>query len=377
MSPMPLIRFGLLGLLLWRTAVAFSRLRRTLGDRTARFRDRELRVALVRGRNSIERVSVGIDVPDRYRFVLRREKQIDGLAKWLRLAEEVQTGDAAFDAHVFVVSEDDRLRAALRADPSLRAAAVALLADPEVRAVRCNRGRLWIECDADLKSDVGEAEAIEPFAQRHLEALDRVAASLAAAPAPEWDAARGRAADHEHAIYAVCVALGIGAIVAFFWSQGHGMPRTLQFERVETIAIWFAAAAGLILLAAAVALLARTPRLHVVLLEIVVAAIPAAWFLSRTALAEHNIRAAQPRPREVVVQIVDRREHRGRRGRRTYSLSLAGWPDRSIDGWLGVPGGLYRATAGFDCLRVAYADGRLGDAWIAAAAPTRCDSNGY
>lgn len=371
---MPLIRFGLLGLLLWRTAVAFARLRRRLVGEPVRWRRRELVVDVSRGKSDVERVCVGIRVPDRLRFVLRREGAFDALGKWLHLAEEFQTGDSRFDDKVFVVSEDDPLRLALRDDRELRAIAGAMLEDPQVSSIRCNEGLLWVECTSDLARSVDDLTAVEPVARSHLENLDALAARLAAASAPAWDDARDRAARWEQGVYVVCLALGIGGIVWFLLSSVPGPPQPLSYEHVEQVAALAAVASACVLGATAVFRLFGTPRLHLVLLEIVLAAGPGAWFWARSVLAEYNMHGLQGSPRSVLVHIDDREIVYGRRRSHSYYLTLSGWPDPEFDGRLQVSSYLYSLSERYDCLSVRYFPGRLGDPWIAEPVPSDCSS---
>ncbi len=108
-------------------------------------------------------------------LLLRAETRIDRAGKSLRINRETQTGDAAFDAGVYLESEaEDSLVLAVLAEPAMRAGVIACLTLGATSVTLDEEGDLGIELP------LPHNELIEPA--RLTAALDALAATAEAIP---------------------------------------------------------------------------------------------------------------------------------------------------------------------------------------------------
>lgn len=132
-------------------------------------------------------VSIGIPCDERFEFSLRRERWTDRMAKTLHLVHEFQTGDAEFDAAVYIAADESGIGDWLAQDAEARKELLNLLAMPvyentRVTAIAAARGvltltalcnpPLFASAPADLSRTVATARVPGLMTQR-----DRLQAS--------------------------------------------------------------------------------------------------------------------------------------------------------------------------------------------------------
>lgn len=282
-------------------------------------------------------VRMGLPLPKAFQFRLRDESAFDRACKRVGIAAERWVGDAAFDAQLFIESDDDRVVRALGTNPDLRRRLLDVRGAFEASGYRriqliAAGGRVWFEAhkrkadfDPALLNATGDA----------LDALTRALAPMARSTLGA-DPFTRRAA----VILAVNAAL---IALAVFGGIRAGQ------EPTELLSEWglarLVAPVGLTLGVAwcwgALRWLQNSSRAHRVLAELVVLGIPAAWGSCFALAREFNIAFDTTPNWERIEFVRAEATYRscGKGGRSTctrYVLHVGsglppwGWPDRLI-----------------------------------------------
>jgi len=370
---MLIVRFGLLFWLFVRLIFLFEKLRTRFSGTPGTVDGNLILYKIQRDqKRKALRGAFGVVAPDTFRFSIRQEKYFDRVAKLLGIAREFQTGDRKFDEQAYILSEDQRLLTALAVDKALREHITALLDAGNPCVVHCAGGRLWAEYRGKDFPDRTAPDIViaRQFGGEVAPVLAKLRDRLTAIRVEQWQDKRDPHVTREWIFYGASVALAAVAVLMFLWSMGMGFPRSMLFDNAERLALGVTGIGVLALLAAAVLMLRGTSRLHLVLIEILITMAPAAWYVSRTAYAEQNIRADRSPRQEEMIRVVDRYSRSGRRGRRSYYVTLEKWPDARIDRTMQVHFAEYSQLVPGQCVRVGYHGGRYGDPWIDSMEPS-------
>jgi hypothetical protein len=372
-----LVRFGLVFWLLVRMIFAIEKLRTRFTGDPVTIGETPILYKMIRNKQKkVTSLAFGIVVPDTLCFTIRKEKYFDRVAKVLGIASEFQTGDRAFDQQAYILCEDQTLLRALAVNAPLRKAVAALLDTGDAKALRCNAGRLWIECPAKAAPNrsLNDHAIVQLLGDDVAPKLATMRDVLTPLRAESWTPERDPHVARERFFYVLAVALIIIALCSFIWSMGLGFPRSLLFDNAERLAVNTAVLGTVIFVAAAFFMLRGTSRLHLVLLEILLTMAPASWYVGRVWYAEQNVRQDHSTEEQAIVRIAGHYISSGRRNSKSYFLQIEGWPDSRIPSRFQVHADLYNAAAGSPCAQVVYHRGRYGDPWIESMRPTAsCD----
>jgi hypothetical protein len=171
------------------------------------------RLSLQRGKYRVVATTFGLAFEHPVFFRLARESGWDRFFKRIGFAHELQTGDAAFDATVYVTCDHPALAPVLQADAGARAAILALF-DAGAQRIFADGANLWVRRAGHREPDATE-----------LALLATVREALQAVPATDLPTLRDPY---------FWRALGIGAVA---WSLAlYGLPATLEAAtRVEPL----------------------------------------------------------------------------------------------------------------------------------------------
>jgi hypothetical protein len=282
-------------------------------------------------KNRLRGITVGARTRTRLEFDLKPEGTLDRWAKSVGLSIEGELGHGRFDRELYLVADDPQVVGALRRD---RAIAEALLAvfdagGPGVERPKrlvCRGGvvRVHATCNVDQAEAAAIAARFAPALTDVARALESAAAG-SARPDPLW----------WRSTLLVSIAGGL-AINGF--AQGlrvlvGRLPDTLDDGAVFAMALFVGGLVLAALVAATLFLLGRTSRAHLVLLEVLLVGGFGAVATAAVELRDLNVEAATAEPVTHETVVESRHEHRGRRGSRSWSVTLAPWPgsDGSVD----------------------------------------------
>ncbi|MCE3004965.1 MAG: hypothetical protein LW860_20060 [Xanthomonadaceae bacterium] len=310
----------------------------------------------------------GVTAPPGYDFRLHPEGWLDRLGRSLGVNAERSVGDRDFDEAIFIESDDERLVAALRGAPALRARILDLQRQLMIAGFsnctwQAAGGRLWLEAS-------GEADPLPELTAGIVATLDALVRAL-----PATNASSRLRGDPFVRRALLLLALNVGFVVLAIATLLRVMP-----GRTDLLEPWSLFSAmlvpGLVLGGAYLVVAARwlrnSARAHRVLAEILVLGVPAIVVGGYGLAREANITfdTSAPGWRVVEQASTSHRTYRcGRRNRRTCHEYVLRLPS-GIDGE-GQPRGLDLDRATFDRLPVQgpvaidVRPGALGFAWVA------------
>ena len=320
-------------------------------------------------KGSLVALAIGVPVRTALEFELKREGWIDRAAKAIGLSVEAQLGRPRIDDALYLVADEPRVASALRADRELVDALHALFtpAAPEVtnvRRVACRNGMLVLSMGTRAKGDQGVRLAAD-IAPAVIDAATRLASAHPGTPPPDrlwW-----------RAVLVLALASGLlahGAIDAFHLVFDH------THDTLDLPGLWWLAgpvAAGVLCVLAAltVALLGRSSRAHLVLVEAMLLAAIGVPLGAMVELRDYNMEADTSAPARYTVHVEGKSVHRSSKGGRTYYVQFGPWP--------GQPGGYDKVVSSSDFDRFLYGSdatvvirqGGLGIRWLESATPAR------
>lgn len=268
-----------------------------------------------RDKKRVTAVTIGMAAPSPTWVRMHVESRLDRFFKRIGAANELQTDDGAFDDRVYLTCDHPAVTELVAASPDLRAAVLAAL-DVGATAVRYDGQTVWLD------QLPGEAAT-----DAQLDALLRV--QRASAPIEHtprrWfaDPFLWKALLIEGVVWAM---LGY-AIGAFAEVLIHREDVHLHPDHVITVGLGVAAVAFLALVIVTWLVLRGSSRGHRVLVESAVVLLLGLPVTSVQVVGDTN-RAFDDAPAVTAIAAVERcevREHRGKRGRKSYSYHV--WLD--------------------------------------------------
>jgi hypothetical protein len=233
----------------------------------------------------------------------------------------------------------------------------------KVQRVTCREGVLRAQFATDAAT--GDAERIAAEVAPVLVDLGaRLAADHPGTPA--HDRLRPRALG----LFAVAAALAAHGLLEGLHLAVSFVPDTLDDRALWAITLPTSALVLLALAAATVLLLGRTSRAHGVLLGVLLIAVLGVPLGALGQLRDLNMEADTSPAETHVVPVTDKHTVKGRKGGRSYYVTLGAWPGRPDGHEIQVThGGYDRYYLGQD-VTVVQRRGYLGIPWLESAEPT-------
>jgi hypothetical protein len=289
----------------------------------------EFRYTVDRGKhNVVNSVTVAIELPGKLRFALRPEGEFDPLAKKLGISREFQTADERFDRRIYIDCENAALNDALVKNQELRNAVYGLLPTGTGRRLRAAKGWLWLSSpvsgiDKD-KSD--ELIAIETL-RACRPALDKVRGEVRsiAANVGEVDPTRRKRDALMSTIVTILASGGMG-FVFYLWDDRFQLVR----EGIHYTAALVTLGIVGVLLATTLIWLRGTPRSHKLVMDVLLAALPAAWVAALGGAMHFNQSAESPEARRLTIPLARAYAQKGQK-QSDYYVVVEGWPDTRAD----------------------------------------------
>lgn len=282
-------------------------------------------------------IDLGTEVPDFFRFELKRETWSDRFFKWLGLSVEKQFGHDGFDRLVYVASDDEHLFNRVADSPELRLAAQRLMVLAEsgcrMQRVICANGMLVARIGrGSLFSDMDDAKRLGRARAAAQPLLEQLACALRASARPELPPRRR----DPFLLPAVLVlasstALAVNGLLFLVRPVLFDSAFLLDKARLLDLTLWGGSAILFVLLAAHFILLARSARAHLYLLELLLVGSFGAYTTAASELREANMEwdnsAVSIREAPIVRQSISR----SRRSGTSYYLHVKDWYGNGFD----------------------------------------------
>ena len=312
-------------------------------------------------KGKLRTLQVGTRTRARLEFELKPETGIDRFAKSIGLSSEGEIGHGRFDRDLYLVADDPAVVRALRGDRALAESLLDLFASggPGVTAVKrvvCRAGMLRV----DFKTD-GTAADGPRIAGNVAPAILAVAGALG-------DTSAGAGGDRlwwrAAILLAIASGLAVNGALHAVRLVATRLPDTLDNGALWLVSMPVAALILVGLVVATLMLLGRTSRAHLVLAEVLLVGGLGAAATAVTEVRDLNIEADSSTAVAHATNIVDQQVHRGRRGRRTYSVTLAAFPGSDGAFRMKVDKHEYDRLAIGMPVTVQVREGYLGLAWL-------------
>jgi hypothetical protein len=319
-------------------------------------------------KGSLLSLHVGVRTRTALDFELRHEGWFDRAAKAIGLSVEGQLGTRRIDDALYLLADEPRVIAALRADRELADALFALFSKawPQVKKVQrvtCRDGVL--RAQFATKAASGEADRIAADVAPELIALGaRLAADHPGTPAN--DRLRPRAL----VLFAAASALAAHGLLEGLHLAVSFVPDTLDDRALWAFALPASALVLFALAAATVLLLGRTSRAHGVLLGVLLIAVLGVPLGALGQVRDLNMEADTSPAETHVVQVTDKHIVRGSKGSHSYYVTFGAWPGRTDGHEIQVTHGDYDRYYLGQEVTVVLRRGYLGIPWLESAEPT-------
>jgi len=326
-------------------------------------------------KGSLVRLRIGVPCHDDFHFSLRPERRFDRLCKWLRIAVERTVGDAAFDQRFYLLTDDGAFCDYLARNAGLRAALQQL--DGQIARsgyalveARCYRGRLWTEV-AVKKGAIDEKE----LARSLLPVLSECSAHLDRIARPQAHTRRDPFIWKAIALLMLSTGLAVNGGMHMLRIGFGDLPFLLDPAQALSAAAGITAVLLPGLLAAAVVLLGRSARTHMVLLELLTVGAFGIFSTSFTLLRDANIEWDGSPARSQPSQVLHKEIKTGKGT--TYYLHVADWRRPGRERSIRVGGRTYDQYEVGQTIRFMQKPGHFGWPWIESIAPRPMLPEGY
>jgi hypothetical protein len=310
---------------------------------------------------AIDALVVGFDAPSGWRFNFRREGPFDRFAKAIGLAREFQTGDVAFDGRIYIECDDATLHRQL-ARRELRNAIFSLFAKSAIRSLAGAESRLWFTLSTAGWDKQRSDEEIGRDAAAPLLSHARVLREQMAKPVASDDTSRDPSRVVRRRFAFALLALAIAAGAGLIWQWRHAEHQVV-LDHIPRIAAGVTATIVILLLVVMAVTLGGTARAQRVLLDILIAGIPAAGLAAYFGVMYCNESFDESRVRRVPVPVERSWVETSRKGSRYYYAKLR-WPDARAAATRNLRPAEYAVLASARCVDVLWREGRFGDGWI-------------
>lgn len=275
---------------------------------------------------------VAVKAPNEFDFVFKRESTYDRICKFLGLSVEHQVGEASFDKLVYIVSNDGHLMDELLTQDQVKERVLALfqldMYECVVTQIRCAHGRLWATVKVGKQfQHASDFKYLNKVQDRVATMLQPLGDLLHGARPPTQAKLRDRFIVRA-AIVLACstglVANGLSHLLRIFLL-------TDDFT-IDVAQLWWYAAYGggalvVLMVFLALALLGRSARAHLVLVELVLVGSIGAVTTVFAELRDLNTEADSSAAVLVTSPVLGKTVSRSRKSGTHYYVQVADWVD--------------------------------------------------
>jgi hypothetical protein len=345
-------------------------------------RDGEYEFKLKTNKGKVVGFLFGVTGVREFDFTAKPETWYDRFFKKLKVSKEIQTGDAAFDDLVYILSDNSLLEKKLVASDAIRNAVKSIFHFGQgkkmtVERLECRQGRLWIKCSTkndSIESNVNElAKPLLP----KLFSIAKELNNLDTSGYNRWS---------DPFVYKSLVVLGVSTGLAV--NAGLQLFRTwlgdFPFIVYSKLLFVHSILAGLLIVAALTFFtlwwLKNSSRTHIVLIELLSIGLIGAIGTAFHEMRDANIEWKKSKPEIIVTELQDhyvakKRRWRFRRGGTIetthYYFLLKDWNcqcDKTYE--KEVSEELYRRLNYYQYVGVVQYPGALGYKWVSDIKPS-------
>lgn len=216
---------------------------------------------------------IGINSAKGIDYIFKREGWFDRVFKSLGLVNEHQVGNPKFDDLVFIVSDDVSLHQQLSKNSVIVSTVLDIFSCVDnstfsVKQIRHNSGCLWVKLGAHIKFTEEDIKELTPKFAPLLETLSEEMQKISGHSKPLWKRPQSFISA---ALLGISTALAVTGYIQFkrLSLSLPDLPHVIDANLMLNHAIMLGGAFVLLLVVLTVYLLGRSPRTHLVLLEVI------------------------------------------------------------------------------------------------------------
>ncbi len=307
-------------------------------------------------------LKIGIAAPEGYNFSLKKEASIDKFFKKIGISAEYQTGDSEFDNEIYIASDDSHLHKQLTHNKALlsflKTQFKTQTSDGSVKEITGSPGFLMLQLNVPNHID---GTNIVEIARKYVPILYELSRLLSSTPSP--------ATKKDPFIFKAIIILGISSALAingmvqFFRISYDEIPFTIDRWNLFYDSILAGSVITLILAITAIALLKRSARAHLVLIEIFFIGFLGSISTSYAGLRDANMEFDASNTQEYQVKVLDKWTSRSRRST-SYFIKTKDWTGEDPMRKTSISSDFFKTIDKGTELKVTQKTGYLNYRWI-------------
>lgn len=358
--------FGLVSLLVIFIYRLYTRINASWSGETATANGLAYEYKKRKYKQHMQRLLIGICVPDTYDFHLKKENSIDKFFKRLGLSKEYQSGHIIFDDMIYIASDNAHFHNLTSQSSKAVNAIVEIFRkieryDCKPVEIIHNSGKLWVE----LKTPQGmDEDKIFDFMPAIVEQLNIIHHEIEKAKTNTSTSSRDHFRIKAAFLLAISSGLAINGGLQLFRINLGELPYTVDLTALIWHAIAIGVAVSVALLILARFLLDGSARTHLVMLDIL---LTGTFGTCSTALAEMrdiNMEMDRSRPALYASYVIDMHINHSRRSGTTYRLYIPDWNGGNTTQSIKVSSTLYYSLQKGDAVRISQKTGYLNYHWV-------------
>ena len=309
-----------IGSLIWRLKVTWK-------GETIKTNEIEFEFNIIKNKYFPNELYIGTKGIDDIRFKLKAETWYDRLFKLIGVSKEYQTNHPDFDDLVYIASDDSNIHSIISRHPDVSAAILGIFNHPvtpgiKVKEINNYAGKIWIEYKIPREfTDVG----ILSFAEHPVSNLKSITDTFTGKISQPTARFKDPFVLKAIVILAISSGLAINGLVQFLRLGVVKNSLTVDSSLIWEDAFWIGIAVAIALVAVTLAILKRSSRTHLVVLEICFVGTMGAILTAYVNLHDVNIDFDNSRPEIFETKILAKKINRNRRGRTSYSITTYDW----------------------------------------------------
>lgn len=322
-------------------------------------------------KGNVTAIFIGCYCPVDIDLTIKKETRFDRFFKFFGVSVEHQVGREEFDDEIYIISDHPEVCAVLNRSTALQEKIRDLMNRVEffgkLKGLHIGDNKIWVRL-APRKSDFSDTASlarefvpvlrgISKEFQYHLQHL-----KTGLRDPFFWKAA---------AILAISTGMAITGVVHFLGLTWVKIPFTIDDGNLLAMGFLTGSVITGTLVFLTLLFLGRTARTHLVILELITIGYLGSVATSTALARDINMEWDTAQPEQHVVQVMDKRISKGRKGRKSYYLEVNDWADNK--GWrsISVTSSVYYKYQKGDKLEIHQHPGHLGSRWVSEIRPYR------
>ena len=335
--------------------------------RSYKYNNQEYECKIIPKKFGTAEVLLGIQGLPNYEFSLKRESKYDKFFKSVLISREYQTGNKEVDDQIYIISEDEEFNTQLSNNNKLLEAMVKIFNYKDkwnfkFSEVKNYSGRIWIRFKAPNGFKQSE---IPKMANYFIPLLNEVNQNIEEKADEKIKLWKDRFTIIAVIILAISTGLAFNGLAHLLRIYFIKIPFTIDFKPLLYDSIIYGVAIIIFLLLAAILLLKRSARTHLVMIELSMIGFFGAVSSAYSGLHDYNIEFDKSASVTHEVSVLNKHSYRSRRSiQRSYYVKVDDWTSNESTKRIRVSQTFYQNVEIGDELIIQQNSGALNYRWV-------------